>query len=353
MIVRVKSNEISLFIFYLVALLAVFLLEGRIQTWHQNDFSYWFSSDGSEYYRLYEKFSNSELSLLELLRLITVGMPIALLMLFDGNVAPVIVFANTIFFISLAIYGRKLNLKTSSTFLIIIMMPTLFFGFIAINKEIFLISGTLLFLSYYVSGSKRLLVLSVLVMLMSRSYMLAFYIYVMAVFPRNLTYISYKRLMLSMIAISMVCPLILSSGEFGTAEDLLAGSGTLAQFFGSGIRKGLYFLLYLPKYLFLIVMRMWSAYMEGLFGAYQANLRDFLLSLYSIALICWAFISIHRYKSYEFRFLIMGVFSPFPLMFSDIVHWRYYIFCLPFFMTYIVLRGRGAKMNINGIMLSK
>ncbi|MGC9460076.1 hypothetical protein [Vibrio genomosp. F10] len=353
MIVRVKSNEITLFIFYLAVLLVIFLLEGYIQQWHQNDFSYWFSSDGGEYYRLYEKFSNYELSLLELLRLITVGMPIALLMLFDGEVVPVVVFANTIFFISLAIYGRKLKLKTSSTFLTIIMIPALFFGFIAINKEIFLISGTLLFLSYYVSGSKRLLVLSILVMLMSRSYMLAFYIYVMAVFPRNLTYISYKRLLLSMIAISMVCPLVLSSGEFGTAEDLLAGSGTLAQFFGSGIRKGLYILLYLPKYLFLIVMRMWSAYMEGLFGDYQANLRDFLLSLYSIALICWAFIFNHRYKSYEFRFLIMGVFSPFPLMFSDIVHWRYYIFCLPFFMTYIVLRGREPKINKNDIMLSK
>ncbi|MEZ9231522.1 hypothetical protein AB4259_10630 [Vibrio amylolyticus] len=337
---RVKHNEITLFMLYVMVSFVVVLLDGNIQNWHQGDFSYWFSSDGSEYYRIYTKFSSQELSVYETLRLATVGMPVALLLLFDGSVASVVLLSNTIFFLSLFIYGRALKLRTSSTFLVIIFMPAILFGFVAINKEVFLISGTLLFLSYYVTGSKKLLILSIFIMLMSRSYMLVFFVYVIAVFPRKLVFISYKRLLMSIISISLICPFVLSSGQFGTAENLLEGSGSLAQFFGDGIRSGFYFILYLPKFFFLILMRVWSAYMEGFFGLYQANLRDFLLSIYSIWLMIWAVISIHRYNSYEFRYLVMGLFSPFPLMFSDIVHWRYYIFVLPFFITYIVVRNR-------------
>ncbi|ENM5882625.1 hypothetical protein JGK47_002538 [Vibrio metoecus] len=337
MILRLKKNTLILFSLYLSIISVVIFFNHTIQSWHESNFAFWFSSDGSEYYRLYEVYSSQDLPIHVILRLFIVGFPVLLLLFFNGSVASVIIFSNSIFFISLFLYCKALRVGNPLVIIVILLMPPIFFGLFSINKEIYLISGTLLFISYYISGSSRLLIFSFFVMMMSRSYMLVFFVFIMILFPRGREVIDYKRIFISMFSISLLSPAILHSGYFGTSENLLDGAGALANFFASGIRHGIYIVLYFPKFFFLIFMRVWSAYVDGLFGFYQANLRDLLLSLYSVIIISLSLYRLHKYKSYRFRYLVIAFLSPYPLMFSDIAHWRYYIFSLPFFITYVFL----------------
>ncbi|WP_418113766.1 hypothetical protein RJD40_00870 [Vibrio scophthalmi] len=333
----IKRNEIELLIAFFLVSFVIVLLFNVIQQAHVNGVAYWFSSDGGEYYRLYVLYSSSEFTYFEKARLLITGVPVLLLLLFDGNVVPVLLLCNVIFALSLMIYGRTVRLRNSFWFIVIAIMPPVSFGLFAVNKEILLVSGTLLFISYYISGSKRVLFFSIVVMFMCRSYMAVFFIYVLFVIPRSSMKIHYFRILFSMIIITILAPYVLLSGGFGTDQNLLDNAGYIAHFFADEIRNGFYIFLYIPKYLYLMLIKVWGLYMDGLFGGNKSILRDFLTSIYSFSVMLFAVLSRHKRKSYPFRFLVLGFLSSYPLMFSDIVHWRYYIFSLLFFITYLVL----------------
>ena len=336
------NNQVSAFIciamaFFYIAIL--FICSDYIQEMHLDGSTYWFASDPGEYLRLYSKYNELGGFSDNFFKLIIVGAPILMLQITDGLVFPIIAFANIVFFASLYICLKHLHPKSRGVFLFLTLInPIVFFGFFAVNKEIFMISSMLFFLAYYNSLNWRYLLLCFITLLFSRMYILVVYAFIYIIFPPGYKTIRWRLLILSLISVSVLAPLILASGRFGTSNSLLDGAGRGAIFFAEGIRHYLYAILYFPKYAFLIVMRIQSVLVDGFWGEYKSNLRDFLTSIYSLFIISYSILRRHKVNSYGFKFLMIAIWSPLPLMFSDIVHWRYYMFVLPVFLIYLTER---------------
>ena len=231
---------------------------------------------------------------------------------------------------------------------LVTLNPFIFLGFFSINKEIFLVSSVLLFLAYYNSKSIKYLALCFVVMMFARSYMLLVYLFILIVFPPEGANVHWKLFFISIISASLLAPIFLNTGLIGGSDgELLNNAGSAAIIMSELIRKYLYFLVYFPKYLFLILTRIWSAYLQGVEGDYKSNLRDLLVSLYSLVIIGYSVFSVHRYKTRDFKFFLIAIFSPLPLMFSDIFHWRYYIYVLPFFIFYSLVKKNDSSVCIN------
>ena len=314
--------------------LSLVMLTDTIQTIHLNGQAYWFASDPGEYMRLYEVYSYAGGFTDHALKLSIVGAPILMLLISGGIVSPILILANTVFFFSLYSCLKYISNGKGVFFLLMVVNPVILFGFFAINKEIFLISSILLLLAYYRSLSTKYLLLCVALIVFSRAYMLVVILFLLLVFPPGDKVVRWKLLVVAVVFASLIAPFILGSGKLGTGGDLLKDSGIGARFFSTAISNYLYGLVYFPKYLFLMLMRAWSAYVSGFVGEYKSNLRDLLTSLYSFGIFIYTIINVHYYRSLNFKYLMMAIWAPLPLMFSDIAHWRYYIFVIPFFLIY-------------------
>ncbi|CAB1259799.1 Uncharacterised protein [Vibrio cholerae] len=336
------NNQVSAFFcivmaFFYIAIL--FIFSDYIQQMHLDGHAYWFASDPGEYLRLYSIYKELGGLSDNFYRLIIVGVPIIMLQITGGLVFPILAFAIIVFFFSLYSCLKYLRFRSRGLFLFLMLInPVVFLGFFAVNKEIFMISSMLFFLAYYNSLNWRYLLLCFFALFFSRMYILVVYAFVYIVFPPGYKTIRWSFLIFSLISVNFLAPLVLTSGKFGTSSSLLDGAGVGAVYFAEAIRHYLYAIIYFPKYVFLIVMRIQSVLVHGFLGEYKSNLRDFLTSIYSLFIISYSILRVHKVKSYGFKFLMIAIWSPFPLMFSDIVHWRYYIFVLPIFIIYPIMK---------------
>ena len=343
-----KNSFFWIFICVFFALIVsgtIILNHDWIQNIHVDGRSYWFSSDGGQYLKLYEQYNKLGGAEDNFFTLAFIGVPVLMLLIANGSIASVLVFACLTYFFSMYTCLKYMPRKRGLFIFLVTLNPFIFLGFFSINKEIFLISSALLFLAYYNSLNVKYLFLCFVVMMFARSYMFVVYLFVVFVFPPKST-VNWKLLFFGVLIMNFAAPLFLNASLIGgTSGDLLNEAGSVAVIMSELIRKYLYFLVYFPKYLLLILIRIWSAYLQGIEGDYKSNFRDLLVSLYSIVVVFYSVFSIHRYKSRNFKFLLIAILSPLPLMFSDIFHWRYYIYVLPFFIYYSLVKDVGKPVS--------
>ncbi|MEW6996844.1 hypothetical protein AADZ86_03940 [Colwelliaceae bacterium BS250] len=345
-----KANlnlAVSLFFTFLFFTFLIVILKDFIQLIHEDGRAYWLSSDGATYLEHYYRISKMEIPMLMWVQLAAVKTPILLLLLTGGTVWPMLLLACATFFFSLYSCTKYLERKRLSFIVTILLIPYVLFGFFAINKEIYLISSVLFFMTYYKSQNKKYLLFCILVLFLSRYYMLIVYMFCLVVFPVKKEKIRWNIILLSMLFISAVAPIILKGGITGySAGGLLEGAGAASSISGELIRKYLYIFIYFPKYILLILSRYWTAYTSGIFGEIRGNLLGLLVAIYTTILFIVAFKRKHYYKSYNFRFLMMTLLAPVPLMFNDIFHWRYYVFTMPMLAYYLNQQPYNLKSSI-------
>lgn len=338
--IRKNNNAVILTTFFWVVVsLLLIAFSDDIQSMHAADYgaAYWFASDPGVYYDIYLMRIKGDMTPMAYVYSAMVGAPVLLLLATDGQVTPILILAAAVFFYALYSCTKQLEKKQISFFFLILFIPYVLLGFFALNKEIYVVSSTLFFLAYYKSLDKKYLLFCFITLFFARYYMLLVFLFTLFVFPPQQKTIRWWALWGALLFISLVAPLVLSGGALlsYSADTAVGTSGNVSLLFSELIRKFMYFVSYIPKYILLILSRFWTVIVSGIHGEAKANLLGFLFSSYTLILFAFALFRVHFPKRYNFRFLMMVLFSPVPIMFNDIFHWRYYLFTIPMLIFYL------------------
>lgn len=299
--------------------------------------AFWFASDPGVYYDIYLMRIRGEMTPLAYVYSAMVGVPVLLLLITDGEIVPILFLACSVFFYALYSCMRYLEARQISFFFLILFIPYVLLGFFALNKEIYVVSSTLFFLAYYKSLNKKYLLFCFIALFFSRYYMLFVFIFCLFIFPPQVKKIRWWAIWGALLFFSLLAPFILTGGVLMSysGDKAVGTSGAASLLFSDLIRSFMYFLSYFPKYFSLILSRIWTVVVSGIHSGAKANLLGILFSSYTVFLFFIAFCKIHYPKRSNYRFLMMVLFSPIPLMFSDIFHWRYYLFTIPMLIFYL------------------
>jgi hypothetical protein len=146
----------------------------------------------------------------------------------------------------------------------------------------------------------------------------------------------YGWMFVLLIAISFAAPLVKSLVPGYSGEDLLEDSGSTGLFFSRLIDSFGYALAYPIKYVVLIPMR---AYGLLIGSGRSTDLLEAVVSILSFAalVVASSTFSHGRRSALVQRLVVAGLVAPMPLMWSEIMHWRYYSFVYFFFLFAIVV----------------
>lgn len=335
-----KKNALILSLFFwgiISTLLMIFA--GEIQHMHVVEYgdAFWFASDPGVYYDIYLMRIQGEMTPLAYIYSAMVGVPVLLLLITGGQIVPILLLASSVFFYALYSCMKHLETKQISFFFLILFIPYVLLGFFALNKEIYVVSSTLFFLAYYKSLNKKYLLFCCVALFFSRYYMLFVFVFCLFVFPPQSKKIRWWAIWGTLLFLSILAPLILTGGVLlsYSGDTAVGDKGGVSLLFSELIRNFMYFLSYFPKYIALILSRIWTVIVSGIHSGAKANLLGILFTIYTIALFVITFAKVHYPSRYNYRFLMMVLFSPVPLMFSDIFHWRYYLFTIPMLVFYL------------------
>ena len=167
--------------------------------------------------------------------------------------------------------------------------------------------------------------------------MLFVFVFCLFVFPPQSKKIRWWAIWGTLLFFSILAPFILTGGVLlsYSGDKAVGTSGAASLLFSDLIRNFMYFLSYFPKYISLILSRVWTVIVSGIHSEAKGNLLGLLFSSYTVILFMIPFFKVHFPSRYNYRFLMMVLFSPVPLMFSDIFHWRYYLFTIPMLVFYL------------------
>lgn len=286
------------------------------------------------YYALYE-----DLSLAESPALFLVGSPVLFLKLSGGNLFLVELCNLLLMMVSVFVALRALStFRGRMLFLVMSMLfPYFAFGFLGLNKEIYAMSSAIFFGSYYILGKRSHLIFALLIGACARYYMLIALLTLLFTVPR-VGPVRYGRMLAVLAAASMAAPLAALFVPQYSAEGLLEGASFASTLFSTLINNFAYGVAYPLKYLVLIPSRAYAF----LVGASEDAMGG-MVSILSLVVLFWA-LAILRDRRRPAdplikRLVIAGLAAPIPIMWSEIMHWRYYSFVYFFFLYAIVLNG--------------
>jgi hypothetical protein len=303
---------------------------------HTNGLIYYFSSDGGEYYRLYDMlYANAELA--ESPTLFMVGSPILLLKLAAGNLW-IVQLGNLVLMVATmwVALGTLPDLRSRMQFLAgALVFPYFVFGFLGLNKEVYGMCATILLCVYYARGHTRHLVCALFLAGLARYYMLLSIVFLIVMVPRAKEP-RYRGILAVALVISALGPVVKSLVPDYSQEDVLDVSGITGIVFAALIDHGAYFIAYPIKYLFLIPQRIYSWFIDS---TRENNAMEAVVSLATmVVLLRCGLMSFSQQmrQSPSFKLVIAGAVAPLPMMWSDIMHWRYFSFVYFFYLFAIV-----------------
>jgi hypothetical protein len=303
---------------------------------HSNDLIYYFSSDGAEYLKLYDTFY-SDVSLGESPTLFLVGSPILLMKLAGGELWIVQSVNLALMALTMWIVLPCLpDLRSRLQFLAgVLVFPYFVFGFMSLNKEVYAMCSAILLCAYYARGNKLHLVLVLILAGLARYYMLLSIIFLLFMVPRTRVP-RYRGILAVALVISIFGPVAKSLIPDYSKEEVLDVSGITGIVFAAMIDHGGYFIAYPIKYLFLIPQRIYSWFIDP---TRQNNAMEAVVSLTTmVALYRSSLLSFSKQfrDSSSFKLVIAGAVAPLPMMWGDIMHWRYFSFVYFFYLFGVV-----------------
>ena len=338
-VIRFRYSTLWLLAVMLVLLGILVALRGVLLQAHVDESIQYVASDAATYYELYQHlYENVDVG--ESLGLFLVGSPILFMRLTEGN----------LFWIQLADLGLMcLTLWTALDCFATrrgrirfiagtLVFPYFLFGFLSLNKEVYAMCSAIFFASYLVRGLRTHLIAALVLAACARYYMLAALVSLFFLVPRN----GEPRLgwaIALLVAISLAAPFATSSVAGYSAEGVLDVSGVLGKVFSEAVDDYAYAIVYPIKYVALIPTKIYGL----LLGSDRmADAMEAIVSLESlVAFVLGCRLLLHRraVRDVVRKLVLAALLAPIPIMWSEIMHWRYYSFVYFFFLFAIVLHG--------------
>ena len=326
----------------LLAMLAVLVtLRGALLQAHLDETIHYVASDAATYYSLYEDlYEGSDLT--ESVGLFLVGSPILFMKLSEGHLFWIQLSNLALMGVTLwaalgcfaTLRGRMLFLAGSLVF------PYFVFGYLSLNKEVYAMCSAIFFACYMVRGQRTHLVAAIVLASCARYYMLLALVPLFFLVPRHRPP-RYAWAFILLLAVSVLAPLTKSSVAGYSPEGLLEDSGALGKIFSDIVDSYGYALLYPIKYIALMPMKLYSV----LLGAERAgDPMEGVVSVVSIVafvLGCRIVLTRRPVRPLVRKLVAAALIAPIPIMWTEIMAWRYYSFVYFFFLFAILLHGEG------------
>lgn len=323
------------------------MLERELYEFHINGKAYWFSSDGPEYYKLYQRymgigafdFNDFEGGFRELAPLFGVGFPVLVISLNSNSMYPILsinllIFTFALLTLLVALPTRRARLTlVCLIFFFPYTLPALF----SINKEVFVISSALLFSAYMLNRKILILAFALSCALLARYYQFFAYLIVFAglIVHRNLpSILTYFVYFLTACVVSVFLPVMMRLGvPIYNMNEQMWGNSSAANFFNLVSLNGGYVFVYPIKYFMLMTSKL-TAFVRGKLHFIDRPMDgiELFVSVYSTLFFIWGIIALCRKRSVRISnaLVVVGFLSPFSLMWAPTYHWRYYIFSTVF-----------------------
>ena len=317
--------------------IALVLTRGVVSDAHQNQTISYFSSDGANYLELYTTFYH-DLDLEDNLALFMIGSPILFMKFANGELAIVQAMNLALMAWSLAVgmncfksgLGRRLFLAGS------LLFPYFLFGFISLNKEIYGMASAIFLSSYMLRGKRCHLAVALLLAACSRYYMLAAVVMVLVTIPRKGAP-QFLLMILVLLGLTILAPLTKEVIPGYSSDNLLEDSGGAGQVFAWVIDHYGYAIAYPAKYLALIPMRAYGFLQGSERSADGMEAVVSILTLCLLALAAKAWCQRRQINSHVKRLILAACVAPVPIMWTEIMHWRYYSFVYFLFLPAVIL----------------
>lgn len=345
--VRIRPSGVALWTVILLMGFVLITLRGDLVAAHDNEAIHYVSSDAATYYALYETLY-AEADLSETPTLLLIGSPILFMKVAGGQLLLVQAINLIVMALTLGVAVRCFaTFAGRITFLFgALVFPYFLFGFLSLNKEIYAMCSAIFFASYMVRGRVNHLVIALTLGACARYYLLLALLVLPILVPRN----GPPRWLLIvglLLSISVMAPIAKDLVPGYSGEDVTDVAGLTGRFFSQAIDHYGYALVYPVKYVALIPARAYS-YLIGSERAGDA--MEALVSLASLAVFvmaCRIMLRKGRYRANPTtrRLIVAAFVAPMPLMWSEIMHWRYYSFVYFFFLVAIVLHSFDHKRH--------
>ena len=349
---RIRPSTLCLAV-ALAALLAVLLLtRDALLVAHSDESIFYFSSDAATYFAAYEAFYQN-IEIAERPELFLVGSPILFMKLADGNLFLIQLSQLALMAVSLWVGVRCFSSFNARLAFIVgaLVFPYFLFGFMSLNKEVFAMCSAIFFTSYLVRGNKSHVLLALVLAICARYYMVIALLALLFLVPRDGPP-RLKWTVALLVLISIAAPIAKSTVPAYSSEDLLEAPGVAGILFSKSIDSYAYFLVYPFKYLTLIPLRAYSFMIDS---TRLGNAMEGFISLLTLALVLpslWLLFTGKAMAPLVRRLIIAALVAPVPIMWSEIMHWRYYSFVYFFLLTALVLhyvdRPRSARPPLVG-----
>lgn len=342
-VIRVRYSTLWLLALLLVLLGVLVGLRDALQQAHADESIQYFASDAATYWELYQDLYES-VDLGESLGLFLIGSPILFMKLTEGNLFWIqladLALMGVTLWTALDCFatqrGRMLFVTGTLVF------PYFLFGFLSLNKEVYAMCSAIFFASYMVRGLRTHLVAALVLAACARYYMLAALVSLLFLVPRK----GEPRLGWAiglLLAISLAAPFATSSVTGYSAEGLLDVSGVLGKVFSEAVDAYGYAIVYPIKYVALIPTRLYSFLLGSDRFADAMEAVVSVVSLVAFVLGCRLLLIRRAVRSVVRKLVLAALLGPIPIMWSEIMHWRYYSFVYFFFLFAIVLHGEAIR----------
>lgn len=201
-------------------------------------------------------------------------------------------------------------------------------------------SAAIFFGSWLVRGLRRHLLFALVLGACARYYMVIALVALVFTVPRNRP----PRLWLAgamLVAISAIAPLAKAMIPGYSHEAVLDDAGRIGLLFAAVIDNYGYALAYPFKYVMLVPTRFYGL-LVGASGDWMGAGAS-LASMIAVAAAAYVFQRDH--DPLVRRLVVAGLVAPVPIMWSEIMHWRYYAFVYFFFLYAIVIHGERRRLR--------
>lgn len=338
---RIRASGFALFCAVVAMTLILVSLRGALVAAHEDESIHYVASDASVYYSLYDLLY-ADVPLEESPTLLLVGSPILFMKLAGGELLFVQAANLLVMTLTLAAAFRCLpTVKARLAFLgAALVFPYFVFGFLSLNKEVYAMCAAIFFACYMARGRWGYLAIALVLAACARYYLLFALLLLPVLVPRDGP--PRWRLVVALLAaISIAAPIAKELVPAYSSEDVTEVAGQTGLLFSKAIDSYAYALVYPLKYLVLIPTKAYSL----LIGSDRAgDPMEAVVSLASLVALVMACLIALRKGSRSAaptvrRLVIAGLVAPVPIMWSEIMHWRYYSFVYFFFVFAIVLHG--------------
>ncbi len=335
---RIRASTLCLTVVFVVMLVVLVVTRHALLMAHADESIFYFSSDAATYFAAYEELYG-DLDIGDSPVLFLVGSPILFLKLAGGDLFTIQLSQLALMAVSLWVGVRCFTSFNARLAFIIgsLVFPYFLFGFLSLNKEVYAMCSAIFFASYLVRGYRSHVLWALVFAICARYYMVIALLALLFLVPRTGPP-RIKWTVVLLMLISIVAPIAKSMVPEYSSEDLLEAPGVAGIFFSKSIDAYAYVLVYPFKYLALIPLRAYSFLIDP---SRMGNAMEGVISLLTLAVVLpslWILFARRATSTPQVRRLIVAALvAPVPIMWSEIMHWRYYSFVYFFLLAALVL----------------